>query len=248
MTTAAVDALRADHEAFAALAASLSPDEWASPSACAGWTVRDVLGHLTQLFRQVADPASLPPGDPAGNGERTQDIWVEAIRDQPAGQVLADYRRLGEQVLATLEGLQGNDTPIALGDLGTHPLHLVANAFAFDHYTHIRADLLAPEGPLDHPAPPAAGDHLGAVADWIVAGMPQMSPAAVTRPIGLELTGPGGRRVHLGPDGEAVATVTSSIDDLVRWSTGRRSWKELDVRIAGDSAAATHFCETVHVF
>ena len=43
MTTAAVDALRADHEAFATLAATLTDDEWAAPSACAGWTVRDVL-------------------------------------------------------------------------------------------------------------------------------------------------------------------------------------------------------------
>jgi hypothetical protein len=62
------------------------------------------------------------------------------------------------------------------------------------------------------------------------------------------LTGPGGRDVHVGPDGDAVATVTSSIDDLVRWSTGRRSWKELDVHVTGDSAAATHFLDTVHVF
>jgi hypothetical protein len=170
------------------------------------------------------------------------------VRHQPVDEVLADYRRLGEQTLAGLEGLQGNDNPIDLADLGTHPLHLIANAFAFDHYTHIRADLLAPEGPLDHPAPPADAPHLGAVADWIVAGMPQMSPSAVTRPLDLVLTGPGGRTVHVGPAGDAVAAVTSSIDDLVRWSTGRRSWKELDVHIDGDSAAATHFCDTVHVF
>jgi uncharacterized protein (TIGR03083 family) len=248
MTTAAVDALRADHEAFAALAATLTADEWAAPSGCAGWTVRDLLGHFTQLWRQVVEPTALPPGDPSGNGERTQDIWVDAVRHEPVEQVLADYRRLGEQTLAALGTLQGNDDPIDLGDLGTHPLHLIANAFTFDHYTHIRADLLAPDGPLEHPAPPAGADHLGAVADWIVAGIPQMSPAAVTRPLRLELTGPGGRTARLGPEGEPVATVTSSIDDLVRWSTGRRSWKELDVEIAGDSAAATHFVETVHVF
>jgi len=248
MTTAAVDALRADHEAFAALAATLTADEWAAPSACAGWTVSDVLGHMTQLFRQFVEPAALPPGDPAGSGERTQDIWVAALRDQPVEQVLADYRRLGEQTLVGLAGLQGNETPIELGDLGTHPLHLIANAYAFDHYTHIRADLLAPEGPLDRPAPSAGAAHLGAVADWIVAGVPQMSAAAVTRPLELILTGPGGRTVRLGPDGEAAATVTSSIDDLVRWSTGRRSWKELDVHLTGDLATATHFCETIHIF
>jgi uncharacterized protein (TIGR03083 family) len=248
MTTAAVDGLRADHEALAEIAADLTPAEWAAPSACAGWTVRDVLGHMTQLWRQLVEPGALPPGDPSGSAERTQDIWVAAVRDQPVEQVLDDYRRLGRQALDALTAMQGNDDPVDLGDLGTHPLHRIADAFTFDHYTHIRADLLAPDGPLDHPVPSADAEHLGAVAEWIVAGMPQMSPAALTRTIRLELTGPGGCGTDLGPGGQPVATVTSSIDDLVRWSTGRRSWKELDVRITGDSAAGTHFAETVHVF
>lgn len=50
-----------------------------------------------------------------------------------------------------------------LGDLGTHPMDLIANAFAFDHYTHIRVDVLAPGGPVDRPAPPVTEDHLDAV-------------------------------------------------------------------------------------
>src|SRR5436853_101992 len=75
------------------------------------------------------------------------------------------------------------DDTIALGDLGTHPLHLVANAFAFDHYSHLRVDLLAPGGPLERPAPPVTGDQLAAVADWILAGIPQMSPAAAVDPV-----------------------------------------------------------------
>ena len=60
--------------------------------------------------------------------------------------MLADYRTLGEQALAGLEGLQGVEETMDLGDLGTHPMHLIANAFAFDHYTHIRVDVLAPVG------------------------------------------------------------------------------------------------------
>ena len=111
-----------------------------------------------------------------------------------------------------------------LGDLGTHPMHLTANAFAFDHYTHIRVDLLAPAGPLGRPAPVTTDAHLDATADWILAALPQMSPEAVVAPIELVLTGPAGRTTHLGPAGEPVATVTSSIDDLVRWSTGRARW------------------------
>jgi uncharacterized protein (TIGR03083 family) len=247
MTTAAVDALRADHDALAAIAGTLTAEEWVAPSACEGWAVRDVLGHMTQLFRQVVDPGALPPPDPSGSTERTQDRWVEALRARPVDEVVADYRRLGEQAIAALAGLQGNDTPIDLGDLGTHPMHLVANAFSFDHYTHIRADLLSPRGPLDRPAPAADERHLAAAADWIVAGIPQMSPGAVREPVELVLTGPGGRAARLG-EGEPVVRVRSSVADLVLWSTGRRSWRDLEVTFDGDADAGARFCDAVHVF
>jgi uncharacterized protein (TIGR03083 family) len=252
MTVAAVEALRADHEALSALAGTFTAEEWSAPSACDGWAVRDLLVHMNQLFRRLVDPAALPPDDPSGLTERTMDVWVEARRDQPVDEVLADYRTIGDQAIAFLATVQDQDSPLDLGDLGTHPLHLVANAFSFDHYTHIRADLLAPDGPLDRPAPPTDEVHLAAAADWIVAGIPQMSPAAITGPIDLVLTGPGGRTARFGggevSDGHATATVTSSIDDLVRWSSGRRSWKELDVTVTGDHAVGAHFCDTVHVF
>jgi uncharacterized protein (TIGR03083 family) len=248
MTNAAVDALRADHEALVELVDTFTEEEWAAPSACEGWSVRDVLAHMTQLWRQVVDPGTLPPPDPSGVTERTQDRWVEALRHVPVEEVVADYRKLGEQAIEALAGLQALDSPMDLGDLGTHPLHLIANAFSFDHYTHIRADLLAPGGPLDRPVPPAGEKHLAAAADWIVAGIPQMTPAAVTRPIELVVTGPGARTARFGPDGDPVATVTSTVPDLVLWSTRRRSWRDLDVAIDGDIAAAEHFCDTVHVF
>ena len=248
MTTAAVTAVRADHAAFSALAETFTADDWAAPSACEGWAVRDVLSHMTQLWRQVVDPASLPEGDPSGSSERTQDRWVEALYDVPAEQILADYRTLGEQAIVGLEGLQGVEETMDLGDLGTHPMHLIANAFAFDHYTHIRVDVLAPGGPVDRPAPPVTEDHLAASADWILAGIPQMSPAAAVEPIDLELTGPGGRTARVGPEGDPLATVTSSIPDLVLWSTGRRAWRDLDVKVTGDEAAGTRFLDAVHVF
>jgi len=248
MTTAAITALRADHAAISELAGTFSEEEWNAPSACEGWAVRDVLAHMTQLWRQVVDPGSLPPGDPSGSSERTQDRWVEALRDTPVEQVLADYRTLGEQAIAGVEGLQGVEDTMDLGDLGTHPMHLIANAFAFDHYTHLRVDVLAPGGPIERPAPEVTEAHLDAAADWILAGIPQMSPDAVAEPVELELTGLAGRTVHLGPEGEPRATVTSSIPDLVLWSTHRRPWRELDVKVTGDEAAGTRFLDAVHVF
>jgi uncharacterized protein (TIGR03083 family) len=249
MTAAAITALRADHKAFGELAEEFTDEEWTTPSACEGWAVRDVLSHMTQLWRQVVDPGSLPPGDPSGKTERTQDRWVEALQDKPVAEVLADYRTLGDQAITALEGLQGVDTEMDLGDLGTHPMHRIANAFAFDHYTHIRVDVLAPRGPLDHPAPPVEDAHLEATVDWILGGLPQMSPAVNEEPIDLVLTGPGGRTARVGPEeGEALATITSSVPDVVLWITGRADHRDLDVKVEGDEEAADRFFASAHVF
>jgi uncharacterized protein (TIGR03083 family) len=245
MTASAVTALRADHAFLSDLAASFTPEEWAAESGCAGWSVQDLVAHLTQLFQSVVDESALPDRDPAGT-ERTMDRWVEALRGLPTAEVLDRYRTLGEQVLVGLDAIQGIDDLLDLGDLGFHPMHLGANAFAFDHYAHVRVDLLGPTGPIDRPAPPTTEDHADAAAAWILSALPQMSPEAVVAPIELVLTGPAGRIVHLGPEGEPVATVVSTVDALVRWSTGRGDWADL-VEIAGDEAAAKHFLEHVHV-
>lgn len=47
-TVAAVEAERRD---LADLLADLAPDEWAVPSLCGGWTVREVVAHLTTATR-----------------------------------------------------------------------------------------------------------------------------------------------------------------------------------------------------
>lgn len=245
MTVSAVTALRADHAFLSELAGTFTTEEWAAESGCAGWSVQDLLAHLTQLFQSVVDDSVLPERDPAGT-ERTMDRWVEALRGLPAAEVLERYRTLGEQVLVGLELIQGIDDLLDLGDLGSHPMHLGANAFAFDHYAHVRIDLLGPVGPIDRPAPPTTEDHADAAAAWILSALPQMSPDAVVAPIELVLTGPAARTVRFGPDGEPVATVTSSIDGLVRWSTGRGAWMDL-VEVDGDEAAAKHFLDHVHV-
>jgi len=54
---AAVDIWSSIHAERAALAedlTSLSPDQWSAPSWCAGWSVRDVLGHLTATAKMTA--------------------------------------------------------------------------------------------------------------------------------------------------------------------------------------------------
>jgi uncharacterized protein (TIGR03083 family) len=263
MTKQAVESLRADHEWLLEVAPTFSAEEWSAASDCEGWSVQDVVAHMTQVFRQMVDPGSLPPGDPSGKTERNQDRYVEAMRPLSSDEVLAEYRKLGEQALEGLAGIQSVDSPIAMGDLGSYPLHMVANAFAFDHFTHIRVDLLAPMGPLERTAPPSDELRLEPTVDWMLAGLPQMTPGALSwleAPVTLSLTGPGGRDVHIAPSGEgnvevrdgqapgSIASVQSSSADFVVWATQRRDWRTLPVSIAGQADVAERFCDAVHVF
>jgi uncharacterized protein (TIGR03083 family) len=250
MTVEAVHALRADSEALLAAAASFTEDDWATASGCAGWSVRDVFIHLDNLFRLVTDPSSLPQVDPAAGTEQTQHRLVEDRRGQSSAATLDAYRTSAAAALTVLEALQAVNDPIDLGDLGKHPTHMVANAYAFDHFTHIRADLLGPIGPLSAPAPPADAVRLGAVVDWMVAGAPQMNASALAEvhgPVSLTLTGPAARTVQFLGEGEPAAAVTSSTADFVLCATRRRPWREMAVEVTGDHTAAAAFCDALHV-
>jgi hypothetical protein len=154
---------------------------------------------------------------------------------------------------------------IPIENAGHYPLHMVVNAFAFDHYCHLRFDVLQPNGPIDRPAPPSDDVRLGATMEWLLAGLPQMPGEAirttVTRPVGLSLTGPGGGTWTIKPavddgpvevadglDGEVAATITSSTDDFVVWATRRRPWKGQSVELSGDDAYAAEVVEAIHLF
>src|SRR5258708_4133838 len=140
MTQQAIDALRADREELLVVARSLSADEWATPSDCDGWRVQDVVTHMTMAMRQVVDPTSVPPSD-SPDVEQDMEVAVAPRKDWVPAQVLDDYQAISAQAIEALAGLQQEplaSSVIPLKNLGSHPMHLLANAFAFDVYTHLR--------------------------------------------------------------------------------------------------------------
>jgi uncharacterized protein (TIGR03083 family) len=262
MTARGVESLKADHQEVLAIAKSLSDDEWLAPSGCEGWRTKDVVAHLACTFRTVAEPGTLPPGV-AGDLEGTQEVGVAERKDWDSARVLAEYEDLGAKAIEALAGLQTPgvaETVIPLEDAGHYPLHLVANALAFDHYCHLRNDILQPRGSVDRPAPPHDDLRLGATMEWLLAGLPQMPGQAiidaVTAPVLLELTGPGGGTWTIRPGvevvdgdaGDAAATITSSAQDFVVWSTLRASGRESNVTIDGDKDLAERVLDAIHLF
>jgi len=267
MSERGVEAFRLDRDAVLEVAKSLRADEWAMPSDCDGWRVQDVIAHMANVCRTVVDPGALAPGVP-GDLEATQAAQAEAHRDWTPDAVLADYEDVSGKAVESVIGLQAPGTAkmvIPIENAGHYPLHMVVNAFAFDHYCHLRYDVLRPNGPIDRPAPPSDEVRLGATVEWLLAGLPQMPGDAirdaVTRPVALALTGPGGGtwtitppnddglvEIADGSEGDVAATITSSTSDFIVWATRRRPWTELSVEVSGDDAYATEVIEAIHLF
>jgi uncharacterized protein (TIGR03083 family) len=231
----AIEALEADREALLGICAGLGDADWTANSGCEGWSVQDVIAHMGALFWVVVDPTRLPDTTNLLT-ERAQDVYVGARRSWNATQVAADYEMVSTQAIERLAGLEGQDFELPLGDLGTYPAAVLPNAFSFDHYTHIRADLFSPRGPLTGEPPPADELRLAPAVDWIEAALPQQNAerlASLGGTVEVVLNGPGGGVIHLG-SGDPGAEIHSSTPSLVRWITQRATWEDEGVEISGD--------------
>jgi uncharacterized protein (TIGR03083 family) len=242
----AVEAVGADRAALLEICAGLSDKEWQAESGCPGWSVQDVIAHLSNLFWAVVDARRLP--DTSGMPtERAQDVAVQARRGEDPAAVLADYSEVGGVALDKLSELAAVDMVLPLGDLGTYPASVIPSAYAFDHYTHIRADLFAPRGPLDGMPPPSDELRMSPVLDWIETALPQQNKgAAATGTFDLKVAGAGARTITFGT-GPARATVSSGAPSLVLWVTQRAGWEDLGVQASGDEAALSA-ARTLKVF
>jgi uncharacterized protein (TIGR03083 family) len=264
MSQLAVDGFRAEREQILTIAKGITADEWNMPSACSGWTVRDVMGHMACTLHGVIDPAYLP--DMAGGTERGMEPAVTERRTWPIEQVLEEYETYSGQAADLFASVQAeplSETRLPMGDLGTHPMSILPSTFLFDGYTHLRNDILTPNGSIDRPQPERDEKRLRPTIDWMLAGLPWMCADAlagvVDRPIVLALDGPGGGSWTIAPGGEegrvaisestspdAAATVRSTDHDFVIWGTRRAPWRDL-VKIEGDDAYAARILDAIKI-
>ncbi|MGH9096727.1 MAG: maleylpyruvate isomerase family mycothiol-dependent enzyme [Acidimicrobiales bacterium] len=231
----AIDALEADRQALLGICEGLTEAEWKTESGCAGWSVQDVVAHMGAGFWVVVDSTKLPDTGELPT-EEAQEVFVEARRSWNPAEVVADYEMVSAEAIDRLSGLEGRDVEVPLGDFGTYPASVLPNAFAFDHYTHIRADLFSPRGPLTGEPPPADELRLVPAIDWIQAALPQQNAdllASLGGTIDLVLDGPGGGTIHLGA-GDVGAEIGSSTPSFIRWITQRATWEGEGVEASGD--------------
>jgi uncharacterized protein (TIGR03083 family) len=111
---------------------SLEPDEWQAPSRCAGWQVRDVAGHLTGLFADVA------VGRMAGQGLPETTARQAAQRhDRTPAEVAKELRKAGRLCAAVLDGFD-DDAWLARAPGGfPGPLRRAVLVLWYELYVHM---------------------------------------------------------------------------------------------------------------
>jgi uncharacterized protein (TIGR03083 family) len=85
--------IHAEREALADDLATVTDEQWATPSLCAGWSVRDVLAHMTATAK-MTPPAFFVAM--AGAGFRFNTMTARGVARETAGTLaegLAEFRR-----------------------------------------------------------------------------------------------------------------------------------------------------------
>lgn len=259
MTKAAIEGLRAEQARALALIDTLSDEEWGAASGCAGWRVQDVVQHMASTFHSIADPAGIESGT-SPDVEENAEVPVQARREWTPAQVVAEYREWSEKGIGALAAMQEPpmaDMVVPIANLGSHPLHIMGNAIAFDHYCHLRHDIgAAVARAADLPRDPAV---LAPTVEWMLAGLPQMCAAALgecSQGVNLAFSdlgstwsvcaGDGAWQVCDGADA-SLPTATGTAHDFVNWATKRSDWRGT-WSLAGDAAVLAGAEATLDAF
>ncbi len=267
MSSQAVEALKQIHQQVEKVIHKMEADHWKLESLCEGWRVQEVFAHMSSNMKEAINPTPPPETEQEPlKAEEAMEALVAPRRDWTAQELLDEYAQYLDSWVTWMISLQEEPTAstmVPLADLGTYPLHMMANAFAFDHYCHLYIDILAPEGPLAIEVESGTDDMIRPGIEWMIAGMPQMQAEelalVVTQPLELELTGPGGGTWTIQPaedDGlvtvppranlGASATVSSTAHDFISWGTKRSDWRT-SCSIDGDELYASTVLETLNI-
>jgi uncharacterized protein (TIGR03083 family) len=142
-----------EYEAFATLVASLDESEWATPSRCAGFDVRDVAGHVIGLAEDTA------AGKP---GTRNAEEEAASVRGDAPAQAAARLTAALGPISALLDAADDAmwEAPVGVADLTLGQGVLLLWYDAYVHADDIRAAIGRPT---------ERGDGLGASVAYLSA-------------------------------------------------------------------------------
>jgi uncharacterized protein (TIGR03084 family) len=228
------DDLAAEYRRLAEVLESLTPDQWARPSAAAGWTVSDVVLHLAQSEEAITG-GSLAEGTVTRSYSDTTvdglaDAMVAAERGMPPAGLLARWRKAA---FATPDALRAYPAGTRLPWVRTplSPRTLATTRLA-EHWAHA----LDITDPLGIPYPDT--ERLRHVAWLAHRTLPYAFAVAglADAPVFCDLTAPDGARWTFG-DPAAPARITGPAADFCRLGARRLTPEQTSLTAEGPHAA-----------
>jgi uncharacterized protein (TIGR03084 family) len=243
-----LDALADEHAALRERLSDLSPADWARPSQCAGWSIADVVLHLSQTDTLAAasargtlddamravgwDPAALGGADPV-DVDAVADAAVAAHRGVEPAELFGRWSTAADEVCAALRSVDPR-APLTwvVGRLPARTLATTRLAEAWIHHGDIAYALGA------QPQSAARLWHIARLA-W------RTLPYAFTKagrelhgPVALLLTAPDGSTWHFDHDEPAATVVEGDAHAFCLLAARRIGPDESGLKAAGADAEA----------
>ncbi|NKY51850.1 maleylpyruvate isomerase N-terminal domain-containing protein [Nocardia vermiculata] len=258
MSSQHLPGLREERRTVLDFCGTLSEQQWAAPSAAAGWSVAEVVIHMTNTARALLTPTAAAVAS-TRDLERLNELLVDRKRSHTTRYVLPEFDIWSERGarslrLLTTPGLAPLRVPV--GELGWYRLDLVPAMLLFDWHTHLRHDI-APA--LDLAPPPTDPQRMHSVLTWLTTLLEHSHREALSwldAPVALTLTGPGGGtwrievrggrlRVRPGIAAGASAHIAALALEFPQWSTRRLPWRAGAVAITGDTELGARVLDSI---
>ncbi len=264
---AARAALAVTWDSLAEACHELSGTEWALPTECPGWDVKDQLSHLIGIERALmGEPAPVwdgPLGDHVKNDfGAANEPWVAVRRSLPGPAVHAEFVGVTGARLAQLEDRTEEEwARVGWSPAGEVPYAVFMEVRVFDSWVHEQDARRA----LDRPG--GSGNRASALSlDRVQGAMPFVVGKQAGCPDGtavrFAVSGPGadaraftvaveGKRAKPVGD-EVVPTVTLSLSslDFVRLGCGRATGEQLEaageIGVEGDAAVGRRVLDAMN--
>ena len=201
-----VDALEDTWTSIYRLLRAQPPEAYDLPTACPGWSVRDMLSHLLG-FEMMLHGAPVPPYEgpwpeyvrnPIGE---LNEAFVAARRGEPGSEVLSEFRDATNRSLLALRNLDDEDwEKVGWSPEGERPYHRFQETRVLDSWIHlqdVRDALLEP-----------ADDH--GIGEEIVVNRFE---AALPFVVGKKMKAPEGTTVRVNLSGRLARTVVIGVRD-----------------------------------
>lgn len=231
---------------------ALTPDDWARPTDCPGWSVKDVAAHLAHLEHELVsgDNAYLDPDTTAIAAAYTQ-AGVDARVDQSPAELIAEFAdavAVRTEALSDLPEDPQTRAPITPGGVDWSWDTLLRNRCVdvWVHEQDVRRAVGRPGG-LDSIGAQVTTTTFRMAMPYVIGK--KVRPAPGTS-IGWHVTGaiPFELAVTVGEDGRAKpsdvapgdldAALSMTSEAFTVLGAGRRRADRLDVSVTGDSALA----------